>query len=65
MPMKTPAMPRITTVGNIKRIRWTVRATMSGLSLNPGATRLTTCGAKTIPSTVMTPRTPVASSVTV
>ena len=66
MPMKMPAIPRITTVGNMTRMRCTVSATMSGYSLSkPGATTLTTSGAKIIPRTVITPRTPVASTVTV
>ena len=55
MPMKIPAIPMITTVGNMIRMRCTVRLTIAGSLLNPGATTLTTCGAKTIPMTVTTP----------
>jgi len=44
--MKTPAIPMMTTVGNMTRMRCTVRSTMAGSLLNPGATNLTTAGAK-------------------
>ena len=66
MPMKMPAMPRMTTVGNMMRMRLTVCATICGSWKSlPGAITRTTWGAKTMPRMVMTPRITVANSVTV